>query len=59
MKFRWPRGRYNGWKIVGFKVSISIDVLWWDVSASWSFGEPYLFIGPFCFRAYVVYHSEL
>jgi hypothetical protein len=55
MKLRWPRGRYNGQKIVGFKFSISIDILWWILAASWNFGEPYLFIGPLCFRAYAVY----
>jgi hypothetical protein len=25
----WPRGRYNGQRIVGFVVKVRVDLLWW------------------------------
>lgn len=28
---RWPRGRWNGQRIVGLDVRIRIDVTWWRV----------------------------
>jgi len=52
---KWPKGRYNGKKIVGFKISIKIDILFWALTYKWNFGEPYLFIGPACFRFYAAY----
>lgn len=40
---RWPRGRYNGSKIDGLKVSAHIHLLWWiwRPRVSWNFGNPY------------------
>ena len=29
LKLRWPRGRYNGDRIDGFKVSLRLHLLWW------------------------------
>lgn len=26
---KWPRGRYNGQRIVGFVVKTRFDLLWW------------------------------
>lgn len=28
-RFRWPRGRYNGQRIVGFEVKLQLDVSQW------------------------------
>lgn len=47
---KWPRGKYNGKRIVGFHLSITVDVLFWILSCKWNFGEPYLYLGPVCFR---------
>ena len=55
MKLRWPRGRYNGKRIVGITLSAEIDVMFWHLSWSWNFGEPYVFIGPVNFRAKLVF----
>jgi len=52
---RWPRGRYNGRKIVGFMLKFEFDVLCWFLAASWNFGEPYLIIDPLYFRCSLVY----
>lgn len=30
MKFRWPRGRYNGRRIIGFRVSFQIRLFYWN-----------------------------
>jgi hypothetical protein len=35
---RWPRGRYNGRRVVGVRVAVSIDVtvwLWRPVVGQW------------------------
>lgn len=47
---QWPRGKYNGQRIGGFRVQIIINILywWWRPRWSWNFGEPYflwLFLG--------------
>lgn len=46
MNLRWPRGRYNGRRIVGIWIKLRIDVLHCRVRCGWNFGEPYLVIGP-------------
>ena len=58
MKIRWPRGRYNGRRIAGFKVSLGVDLLWWNwrPRASRNFGMPYLLWLCFAFRCETVYH---
>jgi hypothetical protein len=52
---KWPCGKYNGKRIVGIRVSLEIDLSQWWFSASGNFGEPYLIVGPFTFRFYLVY----
>lgn len=42
----WPRGKHNGQRIVGFEIKIKLDVTFWMLTASWNYGEPYVFIGP-------------
>lgn len=44
MTFRWPRGKYNGRRIQGIKVSLAVHILeWrWRPAVSLNFGEPYL-----------------
>jgi len=46
----WPKGKYNGKRIVGIDIRLSIDILFWIMRWSWNFGEPYIFIGPVCIR---------
>lgn len=55
---KWPRGKYNGKRIVGFKISIKIDILFWMLTCKWNFGEPYLFIGPVCIRFYAAFELQ-
>lgn len=54
MKIRWPRGRYNGQRIVGGSAKVRVNVLvWrWLPWARWNFGNPTL--GWLC----VVVHFE-
>lgn len=43
---KWPRGKYNGWKIVGVEVKFRLDVLCWS---SWCLPNRYgqcLGLGP-------------
>jgi len=28
----WPRGRYNGRRIVGITVKVTLDVTWWRLA---------------------------
>jgi hypothetical protein len=39
---QWPRGKYNGRRIEGFKLTFSIHILaWrWMPLLHWNFGEP-------------------
>jgi hypothetical protein len=41
-KLSWPRGKYNGAKISGFRISLQIHVLTWRFNPvlRWNFGEP-------------------
>jgi hypothetical protein len=43
MKLRWPRGRYNGSRIDGFKITFSVHLLWWTwlPRFSWRLGMHY------------------
>lgn len=55
----WPRGRYNGRRIVGFSVEFSVRVNCGRLFAAWNLGEPVIGIGPVRTRGAVVYqHSE-
>ena len=39
---KWPRGRYNGRRIVGFSLAfeVSVDMWKWLPQARWNYGEP-------------------
>ena len=54
---RWPRGKYNGQRIVGIRVFFVINLRHWILSASWNFGEPYIFCGPFAIRVHCEYEQ--
>jgi hypothetical protein len=58
MKFRWPRGRYNGARITGFKVSARFDVAGfeWRPRLSWRLGYQYLNWLWITLRFEVIYH---
>ena len=57
MMIKWPRGKYNGQRITGIKISFECDITRFYLRMSFNFGEPYLFIGPFFFRFYLVYRK--
>jgi hypothetical protein len=46
---RWPRGKYNGRRIVGFKISFDIQLDWWAIFLPNKFSY-YLRIGPIGIR---------
>lgn len=56
---KWPRGKYNGKRIEGMKVSFSVRLLrWrWKPVYNWNFGEPYLIWLAFTFRFYATYET--
>lgn len=44
---KWPTGKYNGLRIVGFRVTFSIDVRFWTrCYLQYGFGMRVLRIGP-------------
>lgn len=57
MKLRWPRGRLNGRRIVGGKVSIALDLCLFSLRprASRGCGQPYLIWLGVILRAETVY----
>ena len=58
MKFRWPRGRYNGKRIAGFSLKVGLDLIWWHWKpvCRWNFGQPFVWWLCFNLRAEPVYH---
>ena len=52
-KFRWPRGKYNGQRIVGVRILFRINVLCWHRPA-WE--EGIILIGPFIWNYEANYH---
>lgn len=54
---KWPRGKYNGWRIIGARCNVSIywHPAWWLLRARWNFGEPLLWLGPLRLWFYVEY----
>lgn len=55
MRLRWPRGRYNSQRIVGFELMFRLDVRCWRVAARWNFGNPVLILGPLQFSGQIAY----
>lgn len=43
----WPRGKYNGQRIVGFDVRVRFDISWWSLSWPSLFYGTCLSVGPF------------
>jgi hypothetical protein len=60
MKIRWPRGRFNGRRIVGLTGKVSIDLSWWNwrPCIAWNHGNPYLLWLCLQLRGEAVYHFE-
>jgi hypothetical protein len=55
--WRWPRGRYNGRRIVGVEVKIILDLSSWrwkPIHVKYSGGAHWL-----CFRTFTHWHYEL
>lgn len=43
---RWPRGKYNGQRIVGVSITAAVDVTWWSLGLpSFKYGTC-LSLGP-------------
>ena len=55
--WRWPRGRYNGRRIEGFQISLSVHLLYWFFRprCAMNFGEPYVMWLCFTLRAKAEY----
>jgi hypothetical protein len=51
----WPRGKYNGQRIVGIEIRFKLNITYWLCTASWNYGEPYVFIGPLRIQVSAVY----
>lgn len=47
---RWPRGKYNGKKIVGFTLHFRFDITYWSFRIGWDNYNPYLHFGCFHLR---------
>ena len=43
---KWPRGKYNGMRIVGIEIKMKIDIREWWLSFRYVFGTQRIFIGP-------------
>jgi hypothetical protein len=56
----WPKGKYNGQMIQGFRLSLQIHVLSWRFIPvfNWYFGEPYLIWLCFTLRAKAEYKAR-
>lgn len=35
MRFRWPRGRWNGKRIIGFSLKLRVSTYWWGFIPHW------------------------
>lgn len=46
---KWPRGKHNGLKIVGFRLILSINVRCWRLLLPSQY-NPSMTIGPLCLR---------
>lgn len=58
MKPRWPRGKYNGRRITGLKISITWRTDFWDwiPVAKWNYGQPFFYWLGLNLRAEATYH---
>lgn len=43
---RWPRGKYNGQRIVGMEIRARFDLEQWGFRAKWDLGTCFVHIGP-------------
>ena len=42
---KWPRGRWNGWRIVGFRLNLVIDITNWSFHLPRRY-TPCVWLGP-------------
>jgi hypothetical protein len=56
----WPRGKYNGRRIEGFKFQFDMHLLWWNWKPRfrWNYGEPYFIWLCFTFRLRAYYEER-
>lgn len=43
---KWPRGKYNGQRIVGIEIRMKIDILEWWWELRYRHGTQRIFMGP-------------
>ena len=43
---KWPHGKHNGRRIIGFAVKIKVDVMWWELGVSFGIEKYILHVGP-------------
>lgn len=55
---RWPRGRYNGQRIVGVEVKCCVDFTWWGLALGSVTYATALSVGPFHVWVGAVYARE-
>ncbi len=47
--FKWPRGKYNGQRIIGFFIKFALDVRWWGFFLPTKYNRAFK-LGPFIWR---------
>ena len=52
---KWPRGKYNGQRIVGVGVRIRIHIRYWHLNLIWKLGTYFIQIGPVLMHFETVY----
>lgn len=52
----WPRGKYNGQRIVGFRLVIRLNVFRWKLAGSFGYSK-FVAVGPFIFNIETDYES--
>ena len=55
---KWPRGKYNGQRIVGFKIVTRFIINYWRFSVRMQFCNKMIHIGPVIIRFETVYENR-
>ncbi len=52
---KWPRGKYNGRRIVGVSMKIQIIVDYWGFGFQWNIGTKHIHVGAVLIHFETVY----
>jgi hypothetical protein len=55
---KWPRGKYNGQRIVGYEIGFRINISWWNWLPKKPYGQGLLHWFCFTFKFDPVYSHE-